>query len=137
MKMTVNLHTHTARCNHASGAERDYIENAVTGGLEVLGFADHSPYVFRNGYYSDYRMTPEEQEDYVKTLTSLREEYKDKIDIKIGYEAEYYPALFDDFLKLITRFPLDYLILGQHFIGNEDKHVYGGRSTDDDFNAYI
>ena len=137
MKMTVNLHTHTARCNHASGTERDYIENAVTGGLAVLGFADHSPYVFRNGYYSDYRMTPEEQEDYVKTLTSLREEYKDKIDIKIGYEAEYYPALFDDFLKLITRFPLDYLILGQHLIGNEDKHVYGGRSTDDDFNAYI
>ena len=52
MKMQVNLHTHTTRSHHASGTEREYIENAIAGGLTRFGFSDHAPYVFRDGYYS-------------------------------------------------------------------------------------
>ena len=44
--MTVNYHTHTVRCRHASGSEREYIETAISRGLTILGFSDHSPYVF-------------------------------------------------------------------------------------------
>ena len=47
--MIANYHTHTHRCNHAIGRERDYIENALSGNLEVLGFADHTPYIFPGG----------------------------------------------------------------------------------------
>ena len=93
-KFTESLHTHTFRCGHASGTEREYIENAIAAGFDTLGFSDHAPYVFRDGYYSGFRMRPELQEDYVTTLLALREEYKGKIDIKIGYEAEYYPEFF-------------------------------------------
>lgn len=135
MEMTVNLHTHTPRCRHASGTEREYIENAIAGGLKRLGFSDHAPYVFKDGYYSNFRMFPEQQEDYVTTLQALREEYKDKIDIKIGYEAEYYPEFFGDFLKLITRYEVDYLILGQHFIESEMSRRYSGVTTEDE--AYL
>lgn len=132
MKMSVNLHTHTVRCGHASGSEREYVENAIAGGLTTLGFSDHAPYAFPEGYYSGFRMKPEQQEDYVTAVQSLREEYKGKIDIKIGYEAEYYPAFFEDFLKLITRYEVEYLILGQHFIENEMTHKYSGATTDDE-----
>lgn len=135
MEMKVNLHTHTTRCRHASGTEREYIENAIAGGLRRLGFSDHAPYVFKDGYYSNYRMMPEQQEDYVTTLQALREEYKDKIDIRIGYEAEYYPEFFEDFLKLITRYEVNYLILGQHFIENEMTRRYSGATTTDE--AYL
>ena len=58
--MKVNLHAHTVRCNHASGTEREYIENAVKAGFTRYGFADHAPYVFKNGYYSNFRMKPEQ-----------------------------------------------------------------------------
>lgn len=135
MEMMVNLHTHTVRCRHASGTEREYIENAITGGLKRLGFSDHAPYVFKDGYYSGYRMFQEQHEDYVTTLQALREEYKDKIDIQIGYEAEYYPEFFEDFLKLITRYEVNYLILGQHFIENEVTRKYSGVTTEDE--AYL
>jgi len=135
MEMKVNLHTHTTRCRHASGTEREYIENAIAGGLCRLGFSDHAPYVFRDGYYSNFRMMQEQQEDYVTTLQALREEYKDKIDIRIGYEAEYYPEFFEDFLKLITRYEVNYLILGQHFIENEMTRRYSGVTTTDE--AYL
>ena len=130
--MKVNLHAHTVRCNHASGTEREYIENAVKAGFTRYGFADHAPYVFKDGYYSNFRMKPEQQEDYVNTLLALKEEYKDVIDIRIGYEAEYYPEFFGDFLKLAARFHVDYLILGQHFMQNEMTRKYSGIRTEDE-----
>ncbi len=132
MNMQVNLHTHTPRCRHASGTEREYVENAVAGGLTRLGFSDHAPYVFRDGYYSNFRMMPEQQEDYVTSIQALREEYRGKIDIQIGYEAEYYPEFFEDFLRLITRYEVNYLILGQHFIESEITRRYSGVASADE-----
>lgn len=139
MAMTVNLHTHTFRCNHASGVEREYIENALKAGFTRIGFADHAPYYFPGDYYSGFRMRPQLQQDYVETLLELREEYKGKIDIKIGYETEYYPAFFKETLKMLTRYPVDYMILGQHFIDNEITGKYSGVHSDDEayFKQYV
>jgi len=58
--MLENIHTHTARCHHAKGTERDYVEAAIDRGLAVLGFADHGPQIFPDGYVSGIRMLPEE-----------------------------------------------------------------------------
>ncbi len=124
-----NYHTHTVRCGHSRGTEREYIENAIEAGIKVLGFADHAPYPFPNGYKSSYRMALGKTEDYVNTLLKLKEEYKDKLDILIGFEAEYYPELFDAFLKHINQFPIDYLILGQHAVNNEYDGVPSGRTN--------
>lgn len=132
MAMTVNLHTHTTRCNHASGSEREYIENAIRAGLKTFGFADHAPYVFPGDYYSGYRMRWNLLGDYVNTVLALREEYKGKIDIKLGLEAEYYPDLFRATLEKLLEYPFDYLILGQHFIENELTGKYSGVRTDDE-----
>ena len=32
-KMTANYHTHTIRCNHAIGSDREYIKKAIECGL--------------------------------------------------------------------------------------------------------
>lgn len=117
--MKNNYHTHTVRCRHAQDTEREYIEAAIAAGITTLGFADHAPQIFPGDYYSHFRMRPEELEDYCRTLRALKEEYKDRIDIKIGLEAEYYPALFADLIELIRPYDLDYLILGQHLDDNE------------------
>ena len=132
--MQINYHTHTWRCNHASGTERDYIERAIAAGMRVLGFADHVPYPYMNGdHYSSFRMKPEQVPEYVSTLSALREEYKDRIRILIGYEAEYYPDVFPDMLNFLEEYGYDYLILGQHHIGSsrEDIH-FSGHPTDDE-----
>lgn len=137
--MTVNYHTHTVRCRHASGTEREYIETAISRGITTLGFSDHSPYIFDGVYYSSFRMRPEELKDYYETLAALRDEYNDRIDIKIGLEAEYYPNYFEEFLKLIKPFDIDYLILGQHFLENEIEGEYSSKPTSDPdrMTAYI
>ena len=118
-KLTFNYHTHTHRCGHATGDDRDYIESAISAGIKVLGFSDHSPMVFPSGYESGFRVPVSKARDYFDSLTALKEEYKDRIEMHIGVEVEYFPEPFGDYLEFIGRFPCEYFICGQHFIWDE------------------
>ncbi|MCQ2456969.1 MAG: histidinol-phosphatase [Clostridia bacterium] len=138
--MIANYHTHTPLCHHADGTMRDYVEVAVERGLETLGFACHTPYPFPDGYDSGFRMSLDDQKTYVDTILELREEFKDKINILIGYEAEYYPALFGNLLDALNRYPCDYIIMGQHFTKNEYDggfHTFGGSDDINDVHDYV
>ena len=122
--MLHNYHTHTFRNHHTVGTEREYIESAIKNGFQTLGFSEHAPYRFPDGHVSYFHMFPEDLNDYIQTLLTLKAEYADRIEILIGYEAEYYPRFFDDLLARITQYPVDYLLLGQHYIHNEIDGVY-------------
>ncbi|MCQ2428109.1 MAG: histidinol-phosphatase [Clostridia bacterium] len=139
--MFANYHSHTFRCHHADGTEREYIEAAIKGGIKVLGFSDHSPYLFDDGYYSDYRMRPEETEGYLRTITDLKEEYRDDIEIHVGVEMEYYGRYFEKTVRFLSDFPCEYLILGQHYLDSENGSIrtYPGFPTGDPalFRRYI
>ena len=129
--MIANYHTHTWRCGHAAGEERQYVENAIQSGLQVLGFSDHAPYCYPNGYRSRIRMDVNQLEDYVRTVLSLRQEYNDRIQIHLGLEMEYYPDLIGNMLPILRDQTVEYLLLGQHYLGNEMGEVYSGRATED------
>ena len=129
--MKANYHTHTVRCKHASGSEREYIENAIADGIDILGFSDHSLQFFKRDIVSAMRMAPEEGPEYVSTLKKLAEEYKDQIRILVGFEAEYFPDLFYDLQKFCRDYGVDYLIMGQHFLHDElPGHYVGTREGD-------
>ena len=130
--MIANYHTHTYRCHHASGDEREYIERAIANGIKYMGFSDHIPFAFPDGRESSYRVPMAERFEYIETLSKLREEYKDSIDIKIGFEAEYFPLYFKEMLDIAKDCGAEYLILGQHFINSYDcmdKNFSAGRSS--------
>lgn len=137
MKLKYNYHTHTYRCHHASGTDREYVERAIQSGIQVLGFSDHSPYFFEGDYYSKHRMRPEETAEYIASIRSLQKEFADQITLLIGYEAEYYPKFFSRTASFLADTDCDYLIQGQHFIGNEERTT--AHVTDDFqlFDQYI
>ena len=115
-----NLHTHTVRCHHAVGEDREYIEAAIEAGMTALGFADHCPQFFPvSDYYSHFRMHPEQAVEYAESIRALKKEYAADIRILLGFEAEYYPETFEKLMDFIRPLQLDYLIMGQHFVGNE------------------
>ena len=118
--MIANYHTHTYRCHHATGTERGYIEAFIAGGIRYLGFSEHTPLVFPNGKESNHRMYMEDRFNYVSRLRALREEYKDRIDIKIGLEMDYYPTYFKEMLEIARDCGIEYLILGQHVLDEND-----------------
>ena len=129
--MIANYHTHTHRCNHAIGREEDYVCEALKAGIQILGWADHTPYLFPNGYYSHFRMRPIQLPGYIRTIQELQEKYVGQIEMPIGLETEYYPKHFADLMEFLRDHPIDYLILGQHFIGNEYDAPYSGLVTED------
>ncbi len=129
--MIANYHNHTFRCHHATGTEREYIERALAAGFTEIGFSDHTPMPFEGDYYSNFRMRFDALRDYCDTLSALKEEYKDRIIVHIGLEAEYYPRLFPTLIERLRDYPISYLILGQHFIENEFDGVYSGEATSD------
>ena len=116
----INMHTHTTRCQHAKGTDREYVESAIEAGLDVLGFSDHAPYDFRNDYVPKVRMQMHELEGYVESVLSLKKEYEKDIEIYCGLEMEYFPQFFENTIQQIDRYPIDYLILGQHFYDQEE-----------------
>lgn len=129
--MLANYHTHTPRCHHAVGDERAYIENAIQAGMKILGFSDHSPQIFTDGFVSGIRMRPDEAEDYVTTLRRLGEEYRNDITIYVGFEAEYFPSIFPALRQFCRDLGVDYLIMGQHCLINEPENNWVGRPDPD------
>ena len=105
--MTGNFHTHTKRCKHASGSEQEYIEEALKKGFTSLGFSDHVPQPYPSYYVSPIRMSMSELPDYTECLQNLKDKYKDRINILIGYEVEYSTKYFSSLIKTIKKFPLD------------------------------
>ncbi len=129
--MKANYHAHTYRCNHAVGREEDYVRQAIGAGFDIFGFADHAPYLFTGGYVSNIRMRPAQLAGYVNTLEGLRKTYAGQIEIPIGLEMEYYPKHFRDTIAFYRDYPIDYVILAQHFLENEYDAPYCGRASDD------
>ena len=129
--MIANYHTHTWRCNHANGREEDYVRTAIDRGFQILGFSDHTPYFFPRDSYSGIRMRPEQLKDYCDTVRLLRKKYADHIEIPLGLELEYYPKYLPETLPFLRDHGIEYLLLGQHFQGNELGEHYNGRQTGD------
>lgn len=130
--MYANYHTHTKRCQHADGEDREYVEAAIRAGIRVLGFSDHCPWIFPDSYVSGIRMRPDQVDDYFTSLESLRKEYAKDLQILIGFEAEYVPPLMESQEKFLANYPVDYMILGQHFLGMEGESVYTGSPTSEE-----
>lgn len=107
--MLVDLHTHTTRCNHAVGSMREYLTEAVNCGIDIYGFSDHAPLFLDDGV----RILHSQIEDYEDEVAELREEFAGKIEILLGYEADFLPNKMDmDFMKR----DVDYFIGSVHYL---------------------
>ena len=130
--MDYNYHSHTVRCSHATGTAESYVRVAIENGIRYMGFSDHMPFVFPDGHESHYRVPFAESEDYIGEIVALREQFAGQIDLKIGFEMEYYPDYFETMLNHAREVGAEYLILGQHFLGQEYPNgTYVAKPIDD------
>lgn len=137
--MLRNYHTHTARCHHAQGEEREYVEQAIQAGMKTLGFSDHAPHVYPvpSDYQPHWCMSPAEMDGYVKTVRDLQKEYEKDIQILCGVELEYTPDFHGYEMAFLKQFGLDYILLGQHFWGNILSPVWVNQGNDLFLNYYV
>lgn len=135
--MKTNYHTHNYRCNHAVGTIKEYVEEAIKEGFDVIGLSDHLPHPGKN-IDNENRMKYEELPEYFKEIDEVKEMYGDKIEIKKGIECEYFPDFLWLYDELREKFKVDYLILGAHFFPYNGKWFYiGSYLTPDSLEKYV
>ena len=109
-----NLHTHSVYSDGKS-QPKEIVEEAVRQGLTTLGFSEHSPLPFDNNFSVKAADMPQ----YVAEIAQLKEEYKGKIDLLCGLEADYLTGVSEPFAITKEKYHLDYLIGGVHLVVNK------------------
>ena len=122
--MEYNYHTHTKRCNHASGTDEEYVKEAIKANLKGLGFSDHVilPYIYNTHVRADYTL----KDDYLNSIRRLQKKYEGIIDIYVGFECEWDNHYAKYYKKLLDNKEVDYLIFGNHalyFKNNVEYHL--------------
>lgn len=150
--MKSNYHTHTYRCGHAVGTEKEMVEAAIKSNIQELGFSEHVPLpkyrkhllysllhirsiksllTLFKAFITDglnMRMPYKYLDDYLQQLSICQNEYKEQISIYRGFEAEGFEEYFDYYQSLLDTNRIDYLILGHHFDKYCIHNKYFGRN---------
>jgi len=109
-----DFHMHTPLCGHAQGQPEEYAAEALKKNLKIIGFSDHAPMV----HYRDPSVTMDISQlpDYHKMIEDVRSQFADKLDIRIGIEADFVPGFEDKTKAILDGYPYDYVIGSVHFI---------------------
>lgn len=118
----IDLHTHHARCGHAIGELREYVEAAISCGLQTIGLTPHSPFFAEevDQYLPHVAMARSEFPRYVAEASQLKDEYRSVIDVRVGVEADFLEPSYAVYRKALSREPLDYIIGSVHVVGEVD-----------------
>jgi len=111
----LDYHNHTSLCGHASGEIHEYVEAAIKQGMLDIGFSDHAamPEALRHGI----SMAPDETEEYIKSILNAGEIYRDKINVRLGFEVDF--PLFDTFDRgIFSDERIDFIMGSCHFLGD-------------------
>jgi histidinol-phosphatase (PHP family) len=120
----IDLHTHHRRCGHASGNLADYAEHAAQRGFAVLGVSDHAPLFAdpHNHPLPSIQMARSEYPNYLREARELREAYADRLQLRIGIEADYIEGTEAIYREALASSDLDYVIGSVHTFAG--YHVY-------------
>jgi histidinol-phosphatase (PHP family) len=105
-------HCHTPLCKHAIGEPEEYAAVAVARGLCGLIVTCHNP--LPEGHSPHVRMAADEFDTYVAMVARARETWRDRVDVRLGIEADYLPeyeAWLDDQL---TSADFEYVLGSVH-----------------------
>jgi histidinol-phosphatase (PHP family) len=119
-------HTHNEMCHHAVGSIEEYLRHAIKNHVHTIGISDHFPYEFLKNIeripYEEYAITVPEIEEYLSTAEKLKEKYKKDINVRIGFEVDYFKnqalALNNHLNKIKNR--LDYILGSIHILNFRD-----------------
>lgn len=115
-----DCHMHTSFSSDSEAPMEHMIQQAVQLGLAGICFTEHLD--------PDYPDTPDhllfdlDIPSYQKTLVSLKEQYREKIDILFGIELGLQPHLKGYFYELLKQFPFDFTIGSSHVVHGFDPY---------------
>ncbi len=125
MKKT-NYHTHSTFCDGKNTPEQ-IVQIALQKGFDALGFSSHSMYPFS----SDWHLQSREHSAYAKEIHRLSKEYSNRIQVKLGFEADFIEGVCAPKMDRFAEFDPDYLIGAVHYVPGKKGFIEAdGREAD-------
>lgn len=115
-------HMHTPLCKHAWGEPEEYCAQGVKSGLKGIIFTCHCP--MPDGFWQIVRMSESEFDLYVSLVQRAKAAYKNKLDVCLGIESEYFPGYEKYIEDLHKRADFDYCLGAVHWQAKEYLHRY-------------
>lgn len=114
--MRADVHMHCGFSNDSETRPEDMVESAIAKGLSVICFTDH--YDKDNLDWGDEAIF--DVESYFQKMMALQEEYRDRIDIRIGVEIGMQPYLAEYYQNFMAQHPFDFVIGSVHSVLEHD-----------------
>lgn len=83
-------HLHTPLCGHATGLPGEYAAVACRLGFKGIIVTCHAP--MPHGYSARIRMSATEFDRYVAMVREAADEWRGRVDVRLGLESEYVPG---------------------------------------------
>ena len=124
-----DAHIHTQYCPHGTNDTiENYIKKAIKLGFKDITFTEHAP--LPTNFVDptpekDSGMDPHKLISYLDELNTLKEQYKENIHIRIGFEVDYivgYETETTSFLNIVGP-QIDDAILSVHFLKYNDEYT--------------
>lgn len=144
--MISDVHNH---CMWSSDSVTDpeiQVKQAITLGMKHICITDHLD-IDAPGFPPDFfnflignRFDDETFRSYFDNLTSVKEKYKDSIELLIGVEFGMQPHLVEQYEELHSKYPWDMIIGSTHTyqgMDGEDKRHYENVSNEEALRAYF
>ena len=130
--MLPDYHFHTDFSGDSQTPAHAQLEQAISLGMKSLCVTDHHDYDVDS--VIDFTLSADR---YMETMTALKEEYRGRIDLRIGIELGLQTHLKEYFKELLSAYPFDFVIGSTHFINRKDPaypEFFEGR---DEREAYL
>ena len=113
-----DYHVHTYRCGHAGGETRDFVLRAIDRGLSEIGLTDHIPLYFLPPAERDPRLAMKEEQfdGYLEEVLGLKEEFRDRIPVRLGLEADYREGHEEELSRWLARADWDLVLGSVHWV---------------------
>ncbi len=120
-----NFHTHTVFCDGKNTAE-EMVQAAISKGFTMLGFSSHSMYPF-----ASYHLAPREHAAYCAEIQRLKACYAGKIQILLGFEADFVEEICAPRFDRYKEFSPDFLIGSVHYVPGSKGFFEADGDADD------
>ena len=94
----------------------DRVKEAIDLGFHTIGISEHGPQPHLRGN----RLSMDGIEEYFDAVGSAKKAFGHLIDIKCGFEMEWFPEHKEFYTRLRNDPRCDYFVLGQHFIWEDN-----------------
>ena len=126
--MFADYHVHSEYSDDSTYPLEQVIRDAIGMGMDETGITDHVDYGIKKDWDAGeeiaYRGSqPLANVDYPRYMAALRDmqsRYGDRIRIRVGLEFGIQTHTIPQFRALLTRYPLDFVILSIHQVENQE-----------------